>query len=243
MNKKFIWMLAAILVICTITTSCGRNRHADWQHSREQRTAEIRIKEPEPAFEGIYLDENNSPNLIIERKDTAGMYRLEIGIFRLTTLSDAVGKADGERLEFTATDAAGNPISGNITLRGATATVTFTRSTWALIETGAQFQYVRQNALQSKITAEMAYQGVSNYCHSAYDWSAAEDNPDIMGLEMGEETDSAYHVVFRSYTGALVNFYVDKANGTTRMIEYVPALHVEEEAGTMNLFNYLDKNE
>jgi len=61
---------------------------------------------------------------------------------------------------------------------------------------------------------------------------------------MGEETDSAYHVVFRSYTGALVNFYVDKASGTTRMVEYVPALDRQEEAGTMNLFEYLkQKNE
>lgn len=48
------------------------------------------------------------------------------------------------------------------------------------------------HADQGKITAEMAYQGVSNYCHSAYDWSVAEDNPDIMGVEIGEETDSAY---------------------------------------------------
>ncbi len=28
---------------------------------------------------------------------------------------------------------------------------------------------------QSKITAEMAYEGVSNYCHSAYDWSVAKE--------------------------------------------------------------------
>ena len=27
-----------------------------------------------------------------------------------------------------------------------------------------------------------------------------------MGIEMGEENDSTYLVVFRSYTGALVNF-------------------------------------
>ena len=97
----------------------------------------------------------------------------------------------------------------------------------------------KDNASSSKITAEMAFEGVSNYCHSAYDWSAAEENPDIMGLEMGEETDSAYHVVFRSYTGALVNFYVGKTSGTTRMVEYVPALDRQEEAGTMNLFDYL----
>ena len=98
-------------------------------------------------------------------------------------------------------------------------------------------------APKSEITAEMALKGVSNYCHSAYDWSAAEENPSIMYVEMGEETDSAYHVVFRSYTGALVHFYVDKANGMTRMVESVPALGVEEEAGKINLFDYLEKNE
>ena len=86
-----------------------------------------------------------------------------------------------------------------------------------------------------------AYQGVSNYCHSEYDWSIAEDNPSIMGIEMGEETDSAYQVVFRSYTGALVYFYVDKTSGSTRMVESVPALGVESEAGTINLFDYLEK--
>ena len=96
---------------------------------------------------------------------------------------------------------------------------------------------------QSKITAEMALEGVTNYCHNAYDWSMAKDNPDIMGVEMGEETDSAYQVVFCSYTGAIVNFYVDKTNGTTRMVESVPALNVEEETGTINLFDYIDKNE
>ena len=85
----------------------------------------------------------------------------------------------------------------------------------------------------------MAYEGVSNYCHSEYDWSIAEDNPDIMTLEMGEETDSAYQVVFRSYTGALVYFYVDKASGSTRMVEYVPTLDIQNDAGTINLFDYI----
>ena len=104
------------------------------------------------------------------------------------------------------------------------------------------------NTTKSKITAEMAYEGVSNYCHSAYDWSAAEENPSIMYVQMGEETDSAFQVVFRSYTGAFVNFYVDKTSGTTRMEEYVPtldvrneALDVRNEAGTIDIFDYLEK--
>ena len=98
------------------------------------------------------------------------------------------------------------------------------------------------NSQKGMITAQQAYQGVSNYCHSEYDWSVAEENPSIMSVEMGEETDSAYQVVFRSYTGALVNFYVDKKSGSTRIVEYVPALDIESEAGAIDLFDYLDKN-
>ena len=94
---------------------------------------------------------------------------------------------------------------------------------------------------QSKITADMAYEGVNNYCHKEYDWSVAKDNPDIMYVQMGEETDSAYQVVFRSYTGAFVHFYVDKTSGTTKMVEKVPSLNVEEEIGSINLYDYIEK--
>ena len=91
------------------------------------------------------------------------------------------------------------------------------------------------------LTKEMAFEGVNNYCHKEYDWSVAKDNPDIMYVQMGEETDSAYQVVFRSYTGAFVHFYVDKTSGTTRMVEKVPSLNVEEEVGVIDLFDYLEK--
>ena len=104
------------------------------------------------------------------------------------------------------------------------------------------------NGSRSEITADMAYEGVNNYCHQEYDWSVAKDNPDIMYVQMGEETDSAYQVVFRSYTGAFVHFYVNKTSGTTRVVEKVPNLNVEEDdgehqssAGTINLFDYLDE--
>ena len=97
------------------------------------------------------------------------------------------------------------------------------------------------NTTKSEIMAEMAYEGISNYCHNTYDWSVAEENPSIMYVEMGEETDSAYQVIFRSYTGSFVNFYVDKASGTTRMEEYVPTLDVRNEAGTIDLFDYIKK--
>ncbi len=95
------------------------------------------------------------------------------------------------------------------------------------------------NVSVRKITAEMAYEGVNNYCHHTYDWSIAEDNPSIMSVAMGEETESEYEVIFRSYTGAFVHFYVDKTTGATRMVERVPSLDVENEAGTINILDYL----
>ena len=95
----------------------------------------------------------------------------------------------------------------------------------------------------SSITAEMACEGVNNYCHSEYDWSVAEDNPSMMSVTMGEETESEFKVIFRSYTGAIVYFYVEKTSGATRMVEYVPALDVEREAGTIDLLDYLDKDD
>ena len=101
----------------------------------------------------------------------------------------------------------------------------------------------KTNEIQATgITAEMAYEGVNNYCHSEYDWSVADENPSMMSVTMGEETETEYKVIFRSYTGALVNFYVDKASGTARLVESVPALGIDSVAGTINLLDYLDKD-
>lgn len=93
----------------------------------------------------------------------------------------------------------------------------------------------------SGVTAEMAFEGVKKYCHDEYDWSVAEENPEMMSVTMNNESATEYEVVFRSYTGSLVYFYVDKASGNTRMVEYVPALHREEEAGYIDIHDYLEK--
>lgn len=86
------------------------------------------------------------------------------------------------------------------------------------------------------ITAEMALEGVDRYCRETYDWST----PSGMYVELGEETENEYQVKFRSYTGAFVYFYVDKTSGETRLVEAVPELNVEEDAGTIDLFDYLE---
>ena len=99
---------------------------------------------------------------------------------------------------------------------------------------------INDETTEDVITKEMAYEGVNNYCHSEYDWSIAEENPSIMYVEMGEETETEYQVVFRSYTGSFMYFFVDKTNGTTRMVEHVPTLDIENEVGTFDLHEYLE---
>lgn len=95
----------------------------------------------EAAYIGEYLDyDNNEPNLEIAKGDN-GKYIVQIGIFRLTRLSDGIGELTPEGMLFTATDAAGNPIRGIITVENQIATVTFTDSTWDLLERGSVYQY------------------------------------------------------------------------------------------------------
>ena len=89
------------------------------------------------------------------------------------------------------------------------------------------------------ITKDMAFDGVNNYCQSAYDWSPAETDPSIMYVTPGEETESAFQVIFRSYTGAFVYFLVDKSSGNVSMTERVPGMDIEADAGSFNLFDYL----
>ena len=90
-----------------------------------------------------------------------------------------------------------------------------------------------------RISVRMAVEGVSNYCHSEFDWSPAQENQADMYVALADSTDAEYKVVFRSYTGTLTYFHVDKESGSTRMVEFVPALNIENEAGTINLRDYL----
>ena len=132
------------------------------------------------------------------------------------------------------------PLENNISENNTSENITSENNT---SEDIASENNISGNSIQENVvTKEMAYEGVNNYSHSEYDWSPAEENPSIMYIEMGEETESEYQVVFHSYTGAVVNFYVDKLTGNTRMVEYVPTLNTENEAGTFNLHDYLNKD-
>ena len=108
-----------------------------------QNAADVAIDDS--VYIGEYLDSDvNDPSLEIAKGDD-GKYIVQIGIYRLTALSDGVGELTADGMLFTATDAAGNPISGIITVQDQTATVTFTDSTWEYLENGSAFQYSKSS--------------------------------------------------------------------------------------------------
>ena len=96
---------------------------------------------------GEYLDSDvMEPNLEIAKNDN-GSYTVQIGIYRLASIYDGIGELTADGMSFTATDPAGNPISGIITIEEQTAIVTFTQSTWTHISNDSAFRYTKSSAI------------------------------------------------------------------------------------------------
>lgn len=119
------------------------------QERKEQETEEQKEKEQETADDKAYIGEYadsdaGGMNLEIGKGDDSS-YIVQIGIAGLTYLEDGVGELTAEGMKFTATDAAGNPISGIITVEGKNAMVIFTDSTWEYLENGDSFQYIKSS--------------------------------------------------------------------------------------------------
>lgn len=68
---------------------------------------------------------------------------IKISLFRLTDIDDGIGKIADDTLTFTATDAAGNPIQGEITIDGDNASLVFTQSTWEYLPEGTTYHFKR----------------------------------------------------------------------------------------------------
>ncbi|MCU6736749.1 hypothetical protein [Diplocloster agilis] len=139
--KKTALLYLMSLVFCL--TACGTVNNSAVQKSSN---TELEINgdvSDDTAYIGEYLDSDaQEPNLEIA-KGNGGTYIVQIGIYRLTTLEDGIGELTAEGMHFTATDAAGHPISGLIISDGQTATVTFTDSTWENLPNDSAFRYTK----------------------------------------------------------------------------------------------------
>lgn len=138
-----------MILMCVVSVMFGGCVKKDIETTPENELVESQPSEDNVMDDTIYIGEyldydNGEPNLEIA-KGKDGKYIVQIGIFRLTTLEDGVGELTSEGMIFTATDAAGNPISGIITVEDQIATVEFTDSSWGLLENGSVFQYSKSS--------------------------------------------------------------------------------------------------
>lgn len=92
------------------------------------------------AYVGVYNSfEENEPGLFIEKDGDA--YRLQIGLFRLTTLQDVEGTLTDDGISFRTADPMGSSLSGVVTLVGQDAVVTFADASWDYIHNGDTYYF------------------------------------------------------------------------------------------------------
>jgi hypothetical protein len=114
---------------------------------------------------------------------------------------------------------------------------------------GRRFAYMVRtlNALERDVEAapvedELALSIIRNYCLS--------ENPDLQQIvdageypvswEIASSDEQQVVILFRSYTGALVRYYIDRATGDTYVTEFVPGITAEEQR-TEESFNLWDQ--
>ena len=100
---------------------------------------------------------------------------------------------------------------------------------------------VKEDTSDKNITEDQALLAIKNYCY--------ESNPDLKDMEKSDDYTIYWEVVssdksqivvlFRSYTGALVRYYIDPVSGDTYVTEFVAGITDEEER-TEESFNVRD---
>lgn len=97
---------------------------------------------------GTFEDRNDGSTLVISKAENG--YNVSIKLFRLTEISDCIGKLKDGTLIFTGIDASGKPISGTITVEGDTAKLVITDSTWEYLPVGKSYTFERKHDITQK---------------------------------------------------------------------------------------------
>lgn len=139
MHRSVSAFLSAILLLSL--TACGASPAAGAEETAGASESVSAVDYD--SFAGDYVDVDDGETELKITADGSGAFSVYISIFRLTVLEDGIGIPDGEGLAFTATDASGNPITGIIRRDGDKLVLTFTDSSWELIENGTTFTFAR----------------------------------------------------------------------------------------------------
>ncbi len=97
------------------------------------------------------------------------------------------------------------------------------------------------------ISDEQAIAAIRNYSHISYpDLADIEKSGEYpVYWEIASSNDKEIVVLFRSYTGAQVRYYINPVSGDTYVTEFVPGITQEEERTeeSFNVKDYISKND
>ncbi|MCR5627449.1 MAG: hypothetical protein K6F99_09025 [Lachnospiraceae bacterium] len=91
-----------------------------------------------------------------------------------------------------------------------------------------------------QVSDETALGAIKNYCYKNNpDLKEIEESGQDVSWEVESGDDKQVVVLYRSYTGAEVRYYIDRASGETYVTEFVKGITPEEER-TEESFNVMD---
>ncbi|MBQ4427297.1 MAG: hypothetical protein II881_06045 [Oscillospiraceae bacterium] len=96
----------------------------------------------------------------------------------------------------------------------------------------------------SELTDEQAVAAIQKYCYSTNpeleDKVKAEEYPIYWDVSSSDEQEIV--VVYRSYTGSINRYYIDRSTGETYVTEFVPGIMEKEQRTdeTLNVWDYVD---
>ncbi|MCR4750156.1 MAG: hypothetical protein K5877_10250 [Lachnospiraceae bacterium] len=103
---------------------------------------------------------------------------------------------------------------------------------------------VAEEVQEDILTDDQILSAIKNYCHiSNPDLKDIEDKGEYpVYWEVASSDENETVILFRSYTGALVRYYVDPATGDTYVTEFVEGITSEEERTdeSFNIKDYLE---
>ena len=102
-----------------------------------------------------------------------------------------------------------------------------------------------EKEIENRITKDEAINAIRNYNYENIEGleKMVESNEYSIYWDIESEDDNQIVVVFRSYTGAINRYYIDKNTGETYVTEFVPGIILDEQKTDekFNINNYMNK--
>ncbi len=226
--------IALLCLFALLLSACGTAKQTPAETPAAEPAAEEPVTPEAPSvnpddYLGYYTNGSYDEVLIGKAGDE---YVMSVGLYRLTSLDEGTLSFTDEGVVFHTIDASGNPMTLSFFPAGDDRyTLRVDESTWDLLETGTVYDNLVKTTPAAPVSDEQALAAIRNFCYLV--------NPNLEQIINDGEHQVYWEVVssdaqqivvlFMSYTGAQVRYYIDRNSGVTFTTEFVPGITPNEE--------------